>query len=145
MTKALFRFLGTLHGLVGLVTLAGIFYLAFRGGLSSSVTRVFYSDPVGTIGGIAVICSLIACMTATWLRPQRAALFAWLAAFLYIGTAVLGAFLQFGGSPFGNLLSSFYYSAAVRLVGALIVTVLAGQLEQRSNNSFKPKPLRGSA
>ena len=142
MIKTLFRTLGTLHGLAGLVTLGGVIYFISRGAQSWPDTRSLASDPVGTVGGLCVIFSLIACMAATWMRPEKATLFAWIAAFAYIGTAILTAFLQSGGNSFPSFLHGFYYSAAVRLLAAVLLGILAKKLGQRSNNSFKPNPLR---
>ena len=140
MKKTLFRILGTLHGLAGLFTLAVVVRLYFVSG-----STAFVSDIAGTFGGALVIFGLMACMVATWLRPERAPLFALIAALSYFATGTLGAFQHFGAGLFGHLIANFYYSSAIRFAAALALSILAKQLGQRSNNSFKPKPLRGSA
>ena len=137
MRKLLFRILGTLHGLAGVFTLAIVVHL-----YSANGSGAFMADVAGTVGGALIIIALVICMFATWLRPERAPLFALLAAPLYFFTGALGAYQHFGASLFGNLIPNFYYSSAIRFVAALLLLFMSRQIGQGSNNSFKPNLLR---
>ena len=76
-------------------------------------------------------------MIATWVRPTKAPLFAWLAALAYIATPVVGGLLLFGPSLFNQIDSHFFYSAAIRVIAALALTFMSIRLAARANYSFK--------
>jgi hypothetical protein len=131
VTKSLFRILGTAHGIAGLFTLSLVAYLLAKGGISELGPGPLAVRLVGTIGGALVISCLVASMVATWRSPTRAPVFAWLAAIAYIATPIIAGFL--GSNLLSQLDTHFYYSAAIRLVAALVLTLLA----QRANYSLK--------
>ena len=118
MRKVAFRVLGAAHGIAGLVTLVVAIYLAEAGGRAALSPASHESVEIAS--GVVVLACLIACGVATWLRPSFAAPLAWLAAIAYFAPTFAVALR----SGYG-LLPAFYYSASIRLLAALGLTLLA--------------------
>jgi len=76
-------------------------------------------------------------MIATWLRPAKAPLFAWLAALAYIVTPIVGGLFLFGPNPLSQIDPHFFYSVAIRIAAALALTLLSVRLAARANYSLK--------
>ena len=141
MKNLFFKILGAAHACAGLMALFAVSVMTYGHGFASLYHEY---NIVETIGGVLMTLCLIACGLATWLRPNVAPLFAWLSAAAYVIAPLLQHFLNFGNVALGDLLHSFWYSSAIRLAAALLLTVLGAHFGDRANYSFKPNTLRSS-
>lgn len=141
MTRTLFRVLGTVHGIAGLLSMFLIAYLYIRSGSHTLAPGSGSAGLVGTVGGSSRILCLIACMVATWFRPVLASLFAWLAVIAFVTTGVLITALQSDSAGLSDLPTSFYYNALIRVAAALALSLLARRLFAVDNKSFKKSAL----
>jgi hypothetical protein len=135
VTKILFRTLGTAHGIFGLGTLYLVIYLASQGKIAALSPGSFKT--VGTAGAALTIVGLTACAVAAWKRPSIAVLFAWFAVLAFIITPVVQSVLQSGTGALDGLHPNFYYSTAIRVLAALVLTLLWLLSQTAANYSLK--------
>lgn len=137
MTKILFRTLGTAHGIFGLGTLYLVIYLASQGKIAALSLGSFKTVGIAVAGATLTIVGLTACAVAAWKRPSIAVLFAWFAVLAFIITPVVQSVLQSGTGALDGLHPNFYYSAAIRVLAALVLTLLWLLSQTGANYSLK--------